>query len=242
MNLARLMLLLATFSCASAFAAGKDVMLFLLAGQSNMDGCGTWKELPENLQQLPENVRIWDNRKQEWVKIGEDTTAIARKLQFGPELAFSHRIAKAFPDHEIRLVKTSAGGTSLANGWLPEKKKMYQRLIANYRNALAELEESGHKVETAGMLWMQGESDSEKLETANADEANLKTMFADLRKTTGTPKLHIVMGRISNNLLKSTRWNFEYTPVVQKAQDAVAAGDPDTFLLYNYFFDALSSS
>lgn len=206
-------------------------MIFLLAGQSNMDGCGRWNEMPADFRQTPDNVRIWDNRQQEWKKIGEDTTAIARDMQFGPEVAFAHRVAKAYPDHEIRLVKTSAGGTSLANGWLPEKKKMYPRLLANYRNAVADLERSGHKVETAGMLWMQGESDSETLEMSSAYQANLEKMLRDVRETTGRPKLPVVIGRISSGLLKSTRWNFEHAPVVQKAQDAVAAADPDTSIV-----------
>lgn len=224
----RIFTLLALFTGFCASAAEKPVMLFLLGGQSNMDGCGRWQDLPEELRQTPANVRIWDNKLLDWKKIGEDTTAIARNLQFGPELVFSQRMAKALPDHQIRLVKTSAGGTSLAKGWLPEKKKMYPRLIANCRNAVADLEKSGHKVKTAGMLWMQGEGDSENIEMANAYEANFGIMLRDLRETTKTPKLPVVTGRISSGLLKSTKWNFEHSPIVQSAQQAVAAKDPDT--------------
>ena len=227
----RIFLLFTALFCTSAIAAEKPVKLFLLGGQSNMDGCGRWNELPENLKQTPANVRIWDNKTLEWKKIGEDSTAIARKLQFGPELVFSHRLSAAFPDHEIRLVKTSAGGTSLADGWLPEKKKMYPRFIANYQNALADLEKSGHAVETAGMLWMQGESDSDTIERAEAYEKNLPILLADVREKTGKPHLPVVMGRISSSLLKKTPWVFDHCPIVQKAQEAVAAKDPDTYLV-----------
>ena len=227
----RIFLLLTALFGASTFAAEMPVKLFLLGGQSNMDGCGLWNELPENLKQTPANVRIWDNKTLEWKKIGEDSTAIARKLQFGPELVFSHRLSAAFPDHEIRLVKTSAGGTSLADGWLPEKKKMYARFIANYQNALADLEKSGHAVETAGMLWMQGEGDSDTFERAEAYEKNLPILLADVREKTGKPHLPVVMGRISSSLLKKTPWVFDHAPVVQKAQDAVAAKDPDAYLV-----------
>ena len=227
----RISLLFALFAGVSAFSAEKPVKLFLLGGQSNMDGCGSWNELPEKMRETPANVRIWDNRKQEWKKIGEDTTAIARNLQFGPELVFSQRISAAFPDHEIRLVKTSAGGTSLALGWLPDKKKMYARFIDNYRNALDDLEKSGHKVETTGMLWMQGEGDADTIERAEAYEKNLVILLADVRGKTGNPKLPVVIGRISSSLLKKTPWNFEYAPIVQKAQDAVTAKDSDTYLV-----------
>lgn len=227
----RIIALLVLFAACCASAAAKPAMIFLLGGQSNMDGCGRWEDLPEEMRQTPANVKIWDNKLLEWKKIGEDSTAIARKLQFGPELVFSHRMAKAFPEHQIRLVKTSAGGTSLAKGWLPEKKKMYPRFIANYRNAVADLEKSGHKVASAGMLWMQGEGDSENIEMANAYEANLEIMLRDLRETTQMPKLPVVMGRISSGLLKSTKWNFQLAPIVQKAQEAVAAKDPDTHIV-----------
>lgn len=224
-------LLLALFASACATAAEKPVKLFLLGGQSNMDGCGRWNELPENLRVTPANVRIWDNKTKEWKKIGEDSTAIARKLQFGPELVFSHRLSAAFPGHEIRLVKTSAGGTSLALGWLPEKNKMYPRFIANYQNALADLKKSGHAVETAGMLWMQGEGDSDTIERAEAYAKNLGILLADVREKTGNAKLPVVMGRISSSLLKETPWNFDHAPIVQKAQEAVATKDADTYLV-----------
>lgn len=212
-------------------AAEKPVKLFLLGGQSNMDGCGRWKELPEKMKETPANVRIWDNRKLEWKKIGEDSFALKRNLQFGPELVFAHRLGAAFPEHEIRLVKTSAGGTSLAVGWLPKNNKIYARFIANYRNSMADLQKSSNTVETAGMLWMQGEGDSGTLEGAEAYAKNLEIMLADVRKETGKQDLPFVMGRISSSLLKKTPWNFEHAPVVQKAQEAVAANIPHTYLV-----------
>lgn len=232
MNRIRLSLtILACLWGACSVAASKDVKLFLLAGQSNMDGCGRWNELPEEFRQAPANVRIWDNRESKWVTIGEDTTAIARKKQFGPELAFAHKLSKAFPDHDIALVKTSAGGTKLQNHWLPGKS-MYERLTRNYQNAAADLQKSGINCEISGMLWMQGESDSETLEMANAYEQNLTDMIRDVRQKTGKEHLPVVMGRISSSLLKKTPWNFEHARVVQKAQENVAAADPDVSIIH----------
>jgi hypothetical protein len=227
----RISILLALLVGASMFAAEKPVKLFLLGGQSNMDGCGRWEELPPEMRETSASVRIWDNQKQQWCKIGEDTTAIARNLQFGPELVFSQRLSAAFPNHEIRIVKTSAGGTSLADSWLPEKKKMYARFIANSRNAIADLDKSAHAVEIAGMLWMQGEGDADTIERAEAYERNLLTMLADVREKTAKPELPVVMGRISSSLLKETPWDFDQTPIVQKAQETVAAKEAHTYLV-----------
>ena len=117
-RLRRLIPLLLGFSGSFVLAAGKEVKVFLLAGQSNMDGCGRWEELQVELQKTPGNVKIWDNRDAKWMELGRDSTAIARNLQFGPEIAFAHGLAKAYPDHEIALVKTSAGGTKLHTQWM----------------------------------------------------------------------------------------------------------------------------
>jgi hypothetical protein len=231
MNHPRLLIpLLLALSGTASLCADKEVKLFLLAGQSNMDGCGLWDELPAEFQQAPANVKIWDNRDSKWRELGQDSTAIARKMQFGPEIAFARGLAKAYPDHEVALVKTSAGGTKLHTQWTPGKG-MYERFTRNYRNAVADLEKAGKKCEIAGMLWMQGESDSETLEMANAYEVNLKAMFRDVREKTGKEHLPIVMGRISSSLLKKTPWNFDHTAVVQKAQEAVAAADSDVSII-----------
>ena len=240
-RLRRLIPLLLGFSGSFVLAAGKEVTVFLLAGQSNMDGCGRWEELQVELQKTPGNVKIWDNRDAKWMELGRDSTAIARNLQFGPEIAFAHGLAKAYPDHEIALVKTSAGGTKLHTQWMPGKG-MYELFTRNYRNAVADLEKAGKKCEIAGMLWMQGESDSETLEMANAYEANLKSMFRDVREKTGKEHLPIVMGRISSSLLKKTPWNFDHAAVVQKAQEAVAAADPDVSIIHTDHLSTLKDN
>jgi len=213
------------------------VKLFLLGGQSNMDGCGRSEELPASYKTHPANVTTWDNRKKCWVPLGTDSTAIARRQQFGPEIAFTHRLAKAYPDHTIAIIKTSAGGTKLHTQWVPGKG-MYQRFISNFRKACAQLEAAGVDYEVAGMLWMQGESDSETVEMAKAYEENLKLLIVGVRKQTGRADLPIVVGRISSSLLKKTPWNFDQAKTVQTAQESVAAADPHVHVINT---DALST-
>ncbi len=226
------------YSPVSAAEIGNGpVKLFLLGGQSNMDGCGRGEELPAAYQVHPPNVVTWDNRKKSWVSLTQDSMAIARRQQFGPEMAFAHRLAKAYPDHTIALTKTSAGGTKLHTQWIPGKG-MYQRFIHNFRNATAQLDEAGVDYEVAGMLWMQGESDSETVEMAEAYQANLKLLVAGVRKQSGQAALPIVMGRISSSLLKKTPWNFDQAKTVQAAQEVVAAEDAHVHLINT---DALST-
>ena len=78
---------------------------------------------------------------------------------------------------------------------------------------------------------MQGESDSETVEMAEAYEANLKLLVAGVRKDTGQADLPIVMGRISSSLLKKTPWNFDQAKTVQAAQEAVAAQDKQVHII-----------
>lgn len=208
----------------------RPVKLFLLGGQSNMDGCGRGEELPGMFRSHPKNVVTWDNQKKIWVELTKDSMATARRQQFGPEMAFAHRLAKTYPNHTIAISKTAAGGTKLHTQWTPGRG-MYQRFIRNFRNATTNLEEAGLTYEVAGMLWMQGESDSETVEMAEAYETNLKLLVADVRKQTGNAKLPFVMGRISSSLLKKTPWNFDKAATVQEAQEAVAADDDHVYII-----------
>ncbi len=208
----------------------RPVKIFLLGGQSNMDGCGESDELPDAYKVHPENTITWDNNKETWVPLGTDSFAVRRKFKFGPEIAFSHLLAKKYPDFTIAIVKTSAGGTKLWKHWLPEQA-MYSRFLQNMENAMQQLRDSGVTSEVCGMLWMQGESDAETIEWANAYEENLKILFKDIRIQTQKENLPIIMGRISIGLLRETPWPFDFTERVQEAQEKVAAEDENTFII-----------
>jgi len=195
-----------------------------------MDGCGRSEELPNKYRIHPENIVTWDNKLKVWVPLGEDSFAAAREKQFGPEIVFSHLISAAYPDHTIALIKTSAGGTKLCKHWLPEQG-MYKRFVGNIDLASEVLKNETQAYEINGMLWMQGESDSETLEMAEAYEKNLKLLISTMRQRTDIKDLPFVMGRISSSLLKETPWVFDYTVVVQEAQERVASGDEHVFLI-----------
>ena len=206
------------------------VKVFILGGQSNMDGTGRSEDLPIGYRTHSDRIVTWDNKMEKWVPLGTDSFAERRKFKFGPEIAFSHLMADKFPKHRIAIVKTSAGGTKLWKHWLPGQP-MYVRFLKNMGNALQDLKNNGTKHEICGMLWMQGESDAETLEWANAYEDNLKILFKDVRVQTGKSELPIVMGRISIGLLRKTPWNFDFTKVVQKAQDKVASEDGNVYII-----------
>jgi hypothetical protein len=208
----------------------RPVKVFLLGGQSNMEGCGKIKNMPDAYKTQPENAVIWDNGKRIWTALGKDSFAEGRDYLFGPEIAFSHQLAKAFPDYTIAVIKTAGGGTTLWKHWCAEGF-MYKRFTTNMENALQQLNDSGAAYEICGMLWMQGETDAEIIEKAKEYEVNLPVLISNVRQLTGKRELPFVMGRISSSLLKETPWNFDHTKIVQKAQENVAAKDNNVFII-----------
>ena len=97
----------------------------------------------------------------------------ARQLTptFGPELSFGALIAEATgSNNQIAIIKVSRGGASLRNDWrvnptvdpgpdTPEGS-LYRALLEEVPARLAELEADGSTAIVRGVVWHQGESDS----------------------------------------------------------------------------------
>lgn len=131
----------------SALAQG-SVKVFLLAGQSNMQGhgrietgvggsvgaIGSLRHLvntdPANYGHLGDGAGNWNDRDDVWVwsRQSDDGTGTRTgnlsvnfgvdATKFGPELGFGHAVGDAF-DEQVVLVKTSWGGKSLAVDFRP---------------------------------------------------------------------------------------------------------------------------
>ena len=97
----------------------------------------------------------------------------ARQLTptFGPELSFGALIAEATgSNNQIAIIKVSRGGSSLRNDWrvnptvdpVPDTPEgfLYRALLEEVPARLAELEADGSTAIVRGVVWHQGESDS----------------------------------------------------------------------------------
>jgi hypothetical protein len=139
--------------------------LFYLGGQSNMDGYGLNKDLPESLKKDFEDCWIFhgnsladgqlDGGKGVWRRLkpghgaGFSYNGRSNKYseRFGPELSFSKRIQELMPGKKIALIKYSRGGTSIdsmATGqfgcWEPDFRKLnginqYDHFLNTVKNA-----------------------------------------------------------------------------------------------------------
>ena len=101
----------------------------------------------------------------------DGTSARMLTPTFGPELAFGAFIAEATDtDNRIAIIKVSRGGTNLRNDWRvnptvdsgPDEPEgfLYRALLEEVTTRLAELEADGSTAIVRGVVWHQGESDS----------------------------------------------------------------------------------
>lgn len=193
------------------------IKVFLLAGQSNMDGRGDGSKLTDEdkarLAALGDRVQLAYNHG-DIVPLGVTTPLphIARKFElestFGPEVFFGLSMAEAWPDDEILLIKRSLGGTSLYGCWNPdwtaekaalmnetERPKLYSDLVAYVHSTLGEYSEGEYEI--AGMLWVQGEADSGVKKygplPATSYGENLTNLITSIRRDTSVPDLPFFM-------------------------------------------------
>jgi hypothetical protein len=187
--------------------------VFLLAGQSNMAGTGANAELNGPLEKysaLHPSVKFWKSSDKNWISLQPGLGASSS--QFGPELSFGYAIHEAFPNDNIYLVKYAASGSMLADNpdnpasssgtWKPGATatnpiRCYLDFKLTADAALAKLAAAGEKPVIAGMLWMQGESDTYLHADSAAYQTNLANLIAAVRKDFRTPRMELILGRIT---------------------------------------------
>ena len=108
------------------------------------------------------------------------------------------------------LIRFAYGGTDLTFHWQTEfpeipdtvEKKGYcfYSFVNTVRRGLAAYRAAGFDPVIRGMVWHQGESDSNKtIIEAQQYEENLRTLFAAIRKELALPDLKYIVGSISSN-------------------------------------------
>jgi iduronate 2-sulfatase len=215
----------------NAVANAKDYTVYLLAGQSNMDGRASTSGLPTspvNLQVPQTDVLYYNGYSgSNGYTSGVWTSLRPGASQFGPEITFGRTMADNHPADAIALVKYARGGTSLAGGWKPGAAGVggseYLGFRSTVTSALSSLTSSGNTYHIAGMLWLQGESDTGT--NATNYGTNLTNFIADMRSNYGD-NLPFVMGGIGYQTA-------DYS-IVSAAQESVASRVPNVFYFSDY--------
>ena len=165
--------------------------VYLLMGQSNMAGRGPITEALKNV----DNARVFMlNASGEWVPARHPLHFDKPKVVgVGPGLSFGVAMAEANPNVRIGLVPCAVGGTSISR-WQPgaydEPTKTHP-----YDDAVQRIENAMRCGVVKGMLWHQGESDSNPADAA-VYLPKLAELIARIRKLTGQPDLPVVAGEL----------------------------------------------
>ena len=221
--------------------SSKKTKVFLLAGQSNMDGRAKASGLSEKdklrLQKAQRNVTLFYNFSEgkplDSTKVAKHTAKkFGADYLFGPELFFGIEISEKYPDLEIVLIKRSRGGMSLYGAWNPDwtlekateikeqnQPKLYSEFVAYAKQTLSTLPKDSYQL--CGMLWVQGESDSGKkggLKPRETYETNLAKLIKHVRADFDAPQLPFLIFQVGHG------------KVVQ-AMKNIAKADENVFLI-----------
>ena len=193
----------------------KQWRVFLLAGQSNMEGVGVAAEAPPNLL-AQSAIRLYHSPSvrsalpaNQWNPLAPAGISAAN---FGPELAFAFRISEALSGEDVALIKHAKGGTKLTaeplsyevTSWHPGTNSTdtsawgveFATFVHTVTNALAALRAQGDTPILSGMLWVQGEADATDAQTGAAYEQNLTRFILRIREQFGAPDLPFVCAQI----------------------------------------------
>ncbi|MHC4991303.1 MAG: sialate O-acetylesterase [Planctomycetota bacterium] len=200
----------------------RPVQVFLLAGQSNMEGKGavnTLAWLGEDPQhgQLLATIRDadgnWVRRDDVWIDflgrrgrldVGYGSAGGPHGPLIGPEYGFGMVVGEHF-EEPVLLVKTAWGGKDVANDFRAPGSggpgPYYKRMIEHLRSAVGDLETivpaaGGRGYELTGLVWFQGWNDMVNREKTAAYTENLAQMIRDLRKDLDAPNLPVVIGEL----------------------------------------------
>ena len=216
----------------------EEVSVYLLLGQSNMDGRGKISDLPDSRKGQRDGVLINYHNSASVNSGGWQTLAPGYSMPpnstslpaptFGLELGFADRLQQRGAEQNIALLKVSKGGTSLYEDWNPgnrsgqSKGAMYALLESALTSATIELEQNGDTLRFGGVIWHQGEADAAAKRTSAQYEADLKNFIGEVRSLTSQPDLAFVMGEIPDVSRRET---------IRSAQVNIVSTVPQTALV-----------
>ena len=177
---------------------GKAATVILLGGQSNASGCSSDEYLQQKIspekyaeyEQGYDNVYInyfcsGFNQSEAFVKCS--TNQGERVGYFGPELGLAEKLHEMYPNRMFFIIKYAWSATEMYTQWTSPSSegktgKVYKGFEAFVETSLKYLVSKNYDISVEGMCWMQGESDSFFVETANDYKDHLNNFIKDVRK------------------------------------------------------------
>jgi hypothetical protein len=218
------------------------VDMFITMGQSNADGKADFSALDPALAGLnrsgilnySSSVDSGDKSVilGEWEVMNPGVNTAAQGGKFGPEVGFADTV-KAIVDGggdsnystPVAMMKFAKGSTSLAEDWSHTyiNNYMYKGMEKALPDSREKLIDNGKVFNIRGVIWYQGESDSQDQAEANSYEANLTAFIGDVRTQLGIPTLPFIIVKVG--VQSSELTNFPYIATVRQASQDVADDD-----------------
>ncbi|MHC4253273.1 MAG: sialate O-acetylesterase [Planctomycetota bacterium] len=204
-----------------AEAAGTGrLRVFILAGQSNMEGQGKVQGEKGTLEQLakdPEKADLtrhivdaagrWVVRRDVWIwyngRKGDLTVGFgARGDRIGPEFGFGHVVGEHLDD-QVLIIKTAWGGKSLGKDFRPPSSggqvgEFYTKMMQGIKEVLGDIRKQfpgydGRDYVISGFGWHQGWNDGCSGALVAEYEENMANFIRDVRKELDVPKMPFVI-------------------------------------------------
>jgi alpha-galactosidase len=172
--------------CAAAHA--KPVKVFILAGQSNMEGKAKmslvdFQATQETTAPMLAHLRKdgkWIERDDVWIKFldrkGKLTAGFGSPKCIGPELQFGHVVGERY-DEPVLLIKTAWGGRSLYRDFRSPSAGMPEQAVLD--KMLADAQKRKPETKMDDITKPFGASYRAMLQEVNDTLANLKTHFPE---------------------------------------------------------------
>lgn len=172
------------FFCLATFSWGDHYRLFVLTGQSNSLGTTAGGEADPTAGNDPGDSRVkfwWHNVASasttlgdsggQWVSLQDQQGGFypGSATHWGPEIEFARTLVRAGVGN-FGVIKASRGGGGNSNWSKSAGGHMYAHVVATVEAATTALTTDGHTFEIAGLMYLQGESDS----TAEAAVADIR--------------------------------------------------------------------
>jgi hypothetical protein len=199
---------------------GNAAKVFILAGQSNMEGLGLVSGLSPVSQYVYPKVKmyssVWGLPAFSFYPVLRPGNPDADSATFGPELGIAQVLTAVYPQDSFIFIKAAWGGTSLNDDWLHgQAYNWFRGIVGSALDSIG----TPARDSIAGMIWMQGEQDACFDTMAARYAANLKTFVVDeIRKDFGLPSLPFVYGKIKNDTIAFGVYGWPYGCTVQMEQ------------------------
>ncbi len=213
-----------------------DIDILIFGGQSNMEGQTECLPVPNDI--VPnawEYCLLSDTLRPVCHPVGEDLEPLLGPASYGfgslaPDCCRAYVTATG---RAVVMIHAAQGATTIAE-WqkgTPRYEKVIEKLRAGIRKAATR-----GTVKNIYYLWLQGESDAICRTTAEDYAARLTAYKNDLKQDVGIHRFGIIqvgyfcgtVRWLPDRTHEEGRWDDE---VIQQAQEAVVAQDPDFVML-----------